>query len=59
MRKVKELMVGFDCYFRSTNKIERVSLAMITWNADRPENQRDPDLGVFSEEYIDNLDCPP
>ena len=39
MRKVKELMVGFDCYFGSTNKIERVSLAMITWNADRPENQ--------------------
>jgi len=39
MKEVSELMKGFDCYFGSTNKMERVALGMITWNADRPENQ--------------------
>ena len=39
MQQASELMKGFDCYFGNTNRIERVSLGMLVWNADRPENQ--------------------
>jgi hypothetical protein len=39
LQECRELMEGFDCYFGETNKIERMALGMVTWNADRPERQ--------------------
>ena len=35
----QKLMKGFDCYFGDTNKIERMAVGMLMWNADRPERQ--------------------
>ena len=39
MRELSEMMKGFDCYFGSSNKIQRIAFGMVAWNADRPENQ--------------------
>jgi hypothetical protein len=39
MKEVAELMKGIDCYFGSSNSIERVAFGMVAWNADRPELQ--------------------
>ena len=39
MREAATLMSGFDCYMGKTNEIMRVALAMLVWNADRPELQ--------------------
>ena len=39
IKECQELMKGFDCYFGDSNTIGRMALAMLTWNADRPERQ--------------------
>ena len=39
MKEANELMEGFDFYSGKSNKIERMALGMLTWNADRPERQ--------------------
>ena len=37
--EINRLREGFQCYFGATNSIERFAIAMIVWNADRPERQ--------------------
>ena len=37
LQEAKDLMKGFECYFGDRNEIGRMSVSMVTWNADRPE----------------------
>ena len=39
LAECKELMKGFDCYFGNTNRMGRMAVGMLSWNADRPERK--------------------